>query len=395
MKTDSIAKAVGSVISKWEEQGKAVRARMSSKGYRAVIREATWEVLGDAYLQASDDGRLPVLAKQIMYAARPAILEKSGELELDSQYFVQELLPDYMRQYCCGDWKVVFDVQGTFHEPHNRKNVPLGQYLDDIDFDRERETEFELFPTVGPRNRYGAILFISNEGFLPLLSEAKITERFDVAILTANDLSPPVVRELINQVCGEHDIPLFVLRNIDAAGFNIVGDLRRDDIEVIDIGLRLEDADKYGLQSEAATYKGGLFEVSRDLWRNGAADEEIAFLCQGGTDVLTYGERVELEAFTSPQFVEWLEASLELHGIGKVVPDDLIAERAYRLALELSIVRDRVQGIEEQAAEIAADAVIPDDLRRQITNALNGNRSQSWDEVVMSIAEANAVSLGQ
>ncbi len=417
MKADSILKAVGSVTSKWEKQRKAevrgrsrsARARTFVRTYRTTIKEVAWSVMEDAYLKASDNGRLPALARQIMYAARPAILEKTGESGLDSQYFTQVLLPDYMEEHGCEDWNVAYDARGNFHEPHTKKKVPLGtidvrQYLRDvrgggrqsgvsINFD-----DSDRFPTCGPANRYSAVYFTEKEGFLPLLSEAKIAERFDIAIMSTKGLSVTAARELVDEICGKHGIPLLVMHDLDKAGFSIVGTLRRDtrrysfthDIEVIDIGLRLDDVKEYDLQSEAVTYTGGPVKVRQNLKRNGATSEEIAFLCQGGTYKTSYGERVELNAFTSDQLIEWLEAKLKEHGIKKLVPDDAALEQAYRRALEISIVRDRIGAIEEEAADLATEAVLPADLRLQITNALDDTRSQPWDEAVMRIAEESA-----
>ena len=69
MKADSILKAVGSVTSKWEKQRKAevrgksrsARARTFVRTYRTTIKEGAWEIMEDAYLKASDNGRLPAL----------------------------------------------------------------------------------------------------------------------------------------------------------------------------------------------------------------------------------------------------------------------------------------------------------------------------------------------
>jgi len=47
---------------------------------------------------------LPVKPRQIMYRARPYILERTGEASLNGQYFSQTLLIDYMEEYDCSDW---------------------------------------------------------------------------------------------------------------------------------------------------------------------------------------------------------------------------------------------------------------------------------------------------
>ena len=44
-------------------------------------------------------------------------------------------------------------------------------------------------PTVGPKNRYGAILFIEKEGFMPLFEAVKLAERHDLAIMSTKGMS--------------------------------------------------------------------------------------------------------------------------------------------------------------------------------------------------------------
>jgi hypothetical protein len=100
------------------------------------IKEAARQVMPDAYRIASTDGTLPANARQIMYAARPAILEQTGKTKLDDRYFTQGLLPDYIEEHpeITANWDVVFDDRGSFIEPHTGHVVPLGtvevrQYL--------------------------------------------------------------------------------------------------------------------------------------------------------------------------------------------------------------------------------------------------------------------------
>ncbi len=411
MNSDTVISAVTSVTKKWTKQRKAeirgksqaTRQRTMTRSYRVTIKEVAWEVMEDAYLKASDDGRLPALARQIMYAARPTILEETGETELDSQYFTQVLLPDYIEEHDCDDWNVAYDARGNFHEPHTKKKVPLGtidvrQYLRDVrsggggsgvSFD-----DSDRLPTCGPTNRYGAVLFPEKEGYQPLLNEAKIAERFDIAITSTKGLSVTAARELVDRVCGEHGIPLLVMHDFDKAGFSIVGTMQRDtrrysfenDIEVIDIGLRLDDVEKYALQSESVTYKGGASKVKDNLELNGATAEEIAFLCQGGSYTRSRGKRVELNAFTSAQLIEWLESKLEKHGIKKVVPEQDVLESAYRRALEIATVRSQIDDITAEAHDEAAEADIPDDLSSRIKERLAVDPALPWDLAVARIA---------
>ena len=49
-----------------------------------------------AYRILSGGATLPANARQIMYAARPAILRLTGRDKIDDKYFTQPLLPDYV-----------------------------------------------------------------------------------------------------------------------------------------------------------------------------------------------------------------------------------------------------------------------------------------------------------
>jgi hypothetical protein len=355
-----------------------------------------------AYFKASANGTYPALARQIMYAARPEILRLTGESSLDSQYFAQSLLPEYIEEHGCEDWNVAYDARGNFHEPHTDRKVPLGTidvrgHLRDITSfsPGDDESDFDdsdRLPTCGPTNRYSAVLFIEKEGFLPLFNEAKIAERFDIAIMSTKGLSVTAARQLIDDICGEHNIPLLVMHDFDKAGFSIVGTLQRDtrrysftnDFEVIDIGLRLDDVKKYDLQTETVSYRASARKVWENLRKNGATKAEIEFLCKD--PYFAQGERVELNAFTSDQLIEWLESKLKKHGIKKLIPERDVLQSAYRRALEIALVRERLHEITEEAHTEAAKAKIPAKLAAEIKKRLAEDPALPWDLAVARIA---------
>lgn len=358
MNADSIIGDITLVTKKWTRQRKAEERRASSRerrGHvyarheRTTIKDAAWDALPAAYLKASSDGQYPAHARQVMYAARGPIQEATGR-PLDDQYFCQTLLPDFMTENprLAEGWDVVFDARGHLTEPHTRRVVPLGtlevrHYLaeaagrkkpDEDDDTDDADDEEILFPTCGPRHRFGAILFVEKEGFMPLFRAARLQERYDVAIMSTKGLSVTASRLLADEFCHDHEIPLLVLRDFDKSGFSIAGTLRRDTcryafknrIEVIDLGLRLDDVVGCGLQAESVRY--GKSDPRPNLWENGATKEEREFLC-GARGLGGYvGQRVELNAFASRPLVEWVEGKLDRHGVRKVVPDDATLERA-------------------------------------------------------------------
>src|SRR4029077_12923513 len=120
---------------------------------------------------------------------------------------------------------------------------------------------------------------------------------------------------LIDDVCGDNNLPLFVLHDFDVAGFMIAATLERDTrryqfvntFEVVDLGLRLDDI--AGLEREpAAATKTSAGILREQLAENGAADAEIAIL-------LT--ERVELNAMASDDLIAMIERKLKDYGLKK------------------------------------------------------------------------------
>ena len=84
------------------------------------FRSAAFEVMEQAYLDASGGGKLPTGSRQVMYQARTFIQDKMGGQQLNDQYFCQQLLPDYMEEHEV-DWDITYDDRGHFTEPHTER----------------------------------------------------------------------------------------------------------------------------------------------------------------------------------------------------------------------------------------------------------------------------------
>ncbi len=367
------------------------------RGSKITIKTVAYAYMRDAYVKASSGGTLPAQVRQIMYAARGWILQATGEDQLDDKYFTQILLPNYMKENPdeTADWDVVFDARGNLHEPHTGLILPLGtipvrEYLQKVEFgrapDRLRIAGAGLLPTCGPVNRYQALLFIEKEGFLPLFQRVQLAERYDVAIMSTKGLSVTASRMLVDRICGEHNIPLLVLHDFDKAGFSILGTLCRDtrrytfenNFEIIDLGLRLKDVEDYGLDWEHVRLKS---DPAENLRKNGATEDEIEFLAAG--------KRVELNAFTSGDFVAWIESKLDEIGLEKVIPDDRVLQDNYLRILGADLVRERFDELVRQSEADARSRSIPDDLRERIERRLLADRSLSWDDAVAAEVRAN------
>ena len=101
---------------------------MTARSKPMSIRAAAFSVMPKAYAKASGNGAWWAEARQIFYAARPAILRLAEVDKVDSGRFTQEFLVDYMSDHPdeCATWKVAFDDRGHLVEPHTGREIGLG-----------------------------------------------------------------------------------------------------------------------------------------------------------------------------------------------------------------------------------------------------------------------------
>lgn len=405
MDAQQIISAIRYVTARWATQKKKEEKENSSwlrrrealtTARRVSIKQAAYAVMADAYLKASSGGTLPAHARQIMYAARGPIQERTGRT-LNDKYFIQTLLVDYMREhpYETAAWDVVHDARGHLCEPHTGLSVDLGtigvrDYCARVDHHKVNGLSASqvdsAYPTVGPKHRFGAILLFEKEGFNPLIGAVGLAERYDVAVMSTKGLSSTAGRQLVDERCGQDGVPLFVVRDFDKAGFSIAGTLQRDtrrysfnnDLNVIDLGLRLEDVLENDLESEDVSY--GKSDPTANLLKNGATKEEIDFLLRGESAGIYHGQRVELNAFTSKAFVDWLERKLRAHGVKKVIPDPDTVTDAWHRIVQAEYVNDRLPTLLIEAEQKTQDVEAP--TREDLKSILDEHPELPWDEAL-------------
>jgi hypothetical protein len=333
---------------------------------------------------------------------------------LNAQYFTQTLVPDYMTEHPeeTAGWDVVFDERGHFREPHlqngRERIIGLGtlavrQYIASWQ-GTVAETIHHLFlpfdlETSGPMHRYQSVLFVEKEGFDELIQQAQIAERFDIAPMSTKGMSNTAARRLVDEL-SQLGVTIYVLHDFDKSGFSILHTLRTDTRryrfqstpKVIDLGLTLADVHGMALQSEPVNY-GQKVDPRVDLARCGATEEEQAFLITGDrrrnpqTNRWYWpGQRVELNAMTSDQFVDWIERRLAEHGVVKVIPPAETLVKAYRLATRTKAINEELARIQEHIHEGPIE--IPDDLQDQVTAVLAEHPELSWDAAVWKIVSA-------
>src|SRR5262245_7514786 len=397
---DDIIDAVETATSKWTRQKKSEERQPGNMRYRAsrmtkepriTQKEATWELMEEAYMAASGNGTLPASARQIYYQIRPKVMAATDDRELGYGYFSQNLLPDYIDEHGV-DWNVVYDARGHFQEPHTNRRIgcgtiEVGNYLCALKEPNIVPAEFAdaSVDIVGPSGNLAAVLFCEKEGFNPLFKAVNLANRYDLMIISTKGVSVTAARKLIDDICGDHDLPLFVLHDFDVAGFLILGTLQRDtrryqfssDIEVIDLGLRIDDI--AGLEREpAAASKVNARILRGQLVENGATDAEIGILLN---------ERVELNAMASDALIEMIERKLKDYGLKKVIPDNELLADTDREINHSQQLREKFEELKEEFNKETNKIEVPENLKEQVNAVLDEHNDLRWDDGVQVVLD--------
>ena len=119
--------------------------------------------------------------------------------------------------------------------------------------------------------------------------------------------------------------------------------------------------------------------AAANLRKNGATEEEIAYLLSG--------RRVELNALASDELVAFIERKLKKHGIAKVIPDTDTLEAAYRRMRRQAVVQDAINAALKGLGDEEEDLPVPRNLKSAIAKQLKADREMTWDAALRKIAE--------
>jgi len=297
-------------------------------------------------------------------------------------------LPNFVNEHG-RDWDVVYDDRGHFTEPHTKRVIGLGtlsvrDYLSRVGRLKLAEADFDpaSINTCGSDGSFGAVLFIEKEGFMSLFERVKLAQRYDIAIMSSKGMSVTAARNLVNSIC--RTVPLLTLHDFDSAGIIIKDTLENDtrrysytsQPNVIDLGLNYGDIN--GLPSEPNS--------------SNISDERLsqAGLDQAAIDFLR-NERVELNAMTSRQLVDFVEGKLKQHGIGKVIPGSDTLANTHRMFAASDRLFEAFQELQEKLeAEDQETIKVPADLRARIENLLKEKPDIPWHRAVRLCVDPDA-----
>jgi hypothetical protein len=313
------------------------------------------------------------------------LIEQRTDKPLSYGYFSQTLLPNFVNKHGA-DWDVVYDDRGHFMEPHTKNVVGLGslavrKYVSRVSEVKLEEAKFEpaAIATCGPDGSFGAVLYVEKEGFMPLFQRVRLAKRYDIAIMSAKGMSNTASRTLVDAIC--RDVPLLVLHDFDSAGIIIKDTLENDTRRyryknaprVIDLGLQYADVD--GLLPEPNDSK-----ISDErLRQTGLGEEAIAFLRT---------QRVELNAMTSRQLINFVEAKLQQHGIKKVIPNREILADTYREFAASDRLSEAFDKLEESLKQESESSIeVPADLEAKAKKLIAEKPDITWHHAVRLIVD--------
>jgi hypothetical protein len=241
---------------------------------------------------------------------------------------------------------------------------------------------------------YDKVLYVEKQGLWPVFQDAGLAERYDMAIVAGEGYATEACRVLFANAEKGKNYQLFVLHDADPYGYNIGRTLREATrrmpghrIEVIDLGLRLEDALDMNLSTENFTRRKALpqgLQLS-DL-------EREYFTGRPAGNKAWVARRVELNALSAPNLIAYTERKLAEAGVrGKVKPSAAtlpsLVEGIYCDVLypKIDAALAQVLGVDAIKAHLA------DNLRKRvrlnqaskwIDQAFKDDDSLSWREAV-------------
>jgi hypothetical protein len=409
---DALFDVTKKVTKEWTKQRLAEERGRRSRCSRAYVysdrvnfTEVCNRILPGAYEHASGDGKYSVSKRQLYYACREQFRKLTGR-QLFYDYFANKLLAKYKNRNPdkVSKWKLTADPRGTLIIPNasSEIRVPVGTLAIENHlrkagkshgpFDDLEDLGIHIeWPSIAGGQRIQGLVYMEKEGFEPVMKEAKIAERFDVAILSCKGQSVVAARQLVDEMCAiGRGVPLLTGHDFDKYGFEIAQRLTsnsermeendlvkyefKNQIDVRDLGLRLADVQKYSLEADAELHK----------FTGGFAADSIA--TKEEQEFLQSGRRVEMNAMTSPQFVEWLETRLSEELPGRLIPADDVLANAYQRALAVARVNRAIKAMTEEAIEHARSAGIPNGLR-QLVDAELDESPEAWDKVLYRMVE--------
>jgi hypothetical protein len=366
-----------------EAIAKAVRKarRPDAKSHGISMKEIVLDNLDDVIAAVSGEEGYRFNARQLFYALRPIVWNETGK-ELTIGNFTN-VITDYENEN--GEIPLMYrEPRGSITHPHRNETFTLGTLMVE---------EYER-----PRWNFNKLLYIEKEGAQEALKQNRWCERHDCAVMSSKGFSTRAARDLIDKLV-EHDEPVevFCVHDADASGTMIYQTLQEATkaraarkIKIINLGLEPWEAVAMGLEVET------LKEVDHNRpVADYVREREDGDYWKGWLQT----HRIELNAMTTPQLIEWLNRKITTFGSGKLIPPpdvleqdlaDRIEEKV-RDAVTESILREAK--VDDRVAAAIAAIKTPDGtkLTRDIKRLFKQQSDREWRDAIEAVANRVAL----
>jgi len=326
-----------------EAVGKAVKKAQrptSSTGAKPTQKDVVLDHLQAVIDNVSGGGEYRFNYRQLLYALRPIVRNELGsELKLPN---FTDIITDYEAER--GEIEGAYrEPRGSIYHPHRAETITLGTLMVE---------EYER-----PAWCFNKVVYIEKEGFSEALKEQRWAERHDCMLMSSKGFSSRAARDLVDQLA-EHDEPvtIFCVHDADAAGTTIYQTFQEATkargarkIKIVNLGLEPWEAIDMGLEVEIVPIgkkRKPVAEYVRERDDDGEWDEWLQT------------HYVELNAMTTPRFIEWLDGKMADYA--KLIPpaDVLTAELEQQTEHRIrDEIRERILhevGYEDQVAAAIA-----------------------------------------
>lgn len=355
--TDAIKKSVG----------KAKRHSPKERGIRSQ-KEIVREMIPEAAEIAGGGHRFSL--RQLYYAIRPFVkAELNAELEYGN---FGKIVTEYERNNGEDIPGMYRDDRGIIYHPHKRELISLGTRM------------VEVYEP--PDWTFNKVLYIEKEGFFQVLQDVKWSERHDCALLTSKGQPTRAARDLIDGLKdNKEEITFFCVHDADAAGTIIYQSLQNATnarparkVHVVNLGLEPWEGLKMGLEPERVS--------SED-------ERPVADYVSSEWAEWLQNWRIELNAMSTPRFLQWLDDKMEKFGQGRMIPpEEILAKELHETAREklAQDIKDRI--LKENEAEVQIERAFEQlkpvldnkakELIGDVTKDLTTKPDQSWRDPV-------------
>jgi hypothetical protein len=362
-----------------EAAGKAVRKMRGGSASGATQKDVVLDHLDEVIdIVSGGAQRYRFNERQLFYRMRPIVMAETGRELLIKNF--SRIITDYEQEN--GEIELMYrEPRGSITHPHTGETITLGTLM----------VEAYERPAWG----FNKLLYIEKEGAQEALKQDRWLERHDCAVMSSKGFSTRAARDLIDKLV-EHDEPIevFCAHDADASGTMIYQTLQEATrargarkIEIVNIGLEPWEAVATGLEVEPIDRADNRKPVA-DYVRDYDGDDV-------DWDEWLQTHRVELNAMTTPQLIDWLDAKMERHGDGKLIPPDVVlvdelmveAERRLRVQITARILREA--NVDGQVAEALAALDPPDGaaLRRNIEDGFADEPEAEWRDIIEAVAD--------